>query len=143
MKSVLFVFCLTAIAGCVTLKNRSSQTKGGGSDGVHYLCGSEKLGISFQLDNRPEAQFFPVGTKVLVHLGHANPNGEFFSVLGFDAGLDSGVTTLTLGGDFQPELNNLTIQWNGNSIVDDIEITRISGMHENAASDGRCTPSTN
>src|SRR4051812_7696130 len=103
---------LTALIGTLGV----NAVAGGGGTGVHYLCGSRKLGLSFQLDNRPEKRHYPKGTRVLVHAPIFG--SEFFLVKEFT---ENQTTTLDMASpDNTGQPRGLTVEWLGNSIVDGI-----------------------
>ncbi len=127
----------TILTGLIVLFGLTitSAYAGGGSTGVHYLCGSRTLKLSFQLDNRPESRHYPKGTKVLVH----EPifKSSFFTVTKFVE--DRETTTLAFKGPDASQPRDVTVEWLGNSIIDNIRITYVWGMHKDTAKDGVCT----
>ncbi len=109
---------------------------GGGGSGVHYSCGSQRLKLGFQLDNRPTKLHFKRGTKVLVHENIFKTN--FFVVTSFAEADDTVVLKMKNLDDSQPR--DIRVQWLTNSIVNGIRITYTWGMHRDTADDGKCLP---
>ena len=104
------ILMLVVLFGTLT----ASAYAGGGSTGVHYLCGSRSLNLSFQLDNRPLSRHFKKGTQVLVH----EPifKSSFFVVTQFQEG--SELTTLAMKSPDTSRPRDITVEWLGNSIID-------------------------
>ena len=136
MKIMIAVLSAATLAACGAAKSDDwSAVNGGGSSGVHYACGSEQLGISFQLDHRPDPETIPVGSKVLVtHFPFlAGNRPAFFDVVGFDRS-ESGLTLSLENGSE----GAFSVTWKGNSILENIAIRYTWGMHAGETSDTRC-----